>query len=252
MTLRLPALLLLLLCAACASAPREAPVLCVASDLDNPPFAGVDGAGVAYGHDVELMTELARRIGRRLVWERMPFGELLPAVEAGEVDAVCATLGITPERSERVGFTRPYFRTAIAVVVRTGPGEPTSMAELAGLRVSGAQGTTAARAVLTHLPDALAVTSGPKDSPTRERLLSAAIDAAVMDGPAADALVAGADGRLARLPRALDAENYGIALPKKRRDLLIELDHALGELERTGWLAKLDARHGLEPSGERN
>lgn len=251
MTLRIPSLLLLLLCVACASAPRDVPVLRVASDLDNPPFAGVDEAGVAYGHDVELMAELARRTGRRLVWERMPFEDLLPAVEAGEVDAVCATLGMTPERAERVGFTRPYYRTAIAVVVRTGPGEPASLGDLAGLRVNGAEGTTAARAVLAHLPDAVALTSNPKGTPTRDRLLNAEIDAAVMDGPAADALVASASGRLARLPADLDSENYSIALPKGRVDLLRELDRALEDLEGSGWLAALDQSHGLEPSAGR-
>ena len=154
--------LLVCLCAACASGPYGAAPLRVGSDLDNAPFAFVDGSGSARGRDVEMMQELAARLGRELVWVRMPFADLLPAVEEGAVDAVCATMGITPERAERVAFTRPYYHTAIAVVVRAGDDEPTSLADLDGMRVSGAAGTTSERAVRLHLPNARPAAAAPE------------------------------------------------------------------------------------------
>lgn len=237
--------LLLGLLAACAGAPSPAAPLRVASDLDNAPFAFVDGQGLARGRDVEMMQELAMRLGRELVWVRMPFADLLPAVEAGSVDAVCATLGITPERAERVAFTRPYYRTAIAVVVRSGPGEPSRLDDLDGLRVSGAVGTTSERAVRQHLPNARPAAPTGKDRPTAELLLAGDLDAAAADGPAADAMVRASEGRLVRLAEDLEREDYAIVLTLGRDDLLGELDAALAELERSGWLAALDARYGL-------
>lgn len=234
---------LLVLCTACA-----APPLRVASDLDNMPFAGVDADGTSVGRDVEMMQELADRIGRDLVWVRMPFEQLLEAVETGEVDAVCATLGVTAERQERMAFTRPYYRTSIAVIVRSGEGEPTTLAGLKSLRVSGARGTTAARAVLAHLPHAQAVTNNPKGTPTAERLLRGEIDAAAMDGPAADALVAASGGAIARLAEDLDREDYALAVPLADKRLVRRLNHALDQLSASGWLADLDARHGLPVS----
>jgi len=236
---------LLGLCAACESGPCPAPPLRVASDLDNAPFAFVDDTGAAHGRDVEMMQELAARLGRELLWVRMPFADLLPAVEEGAVDAVCATIGITPERAERVAFTRPYYRTAIAVVVRAGDGEPKSLADLDGMRVSGAEGTTSERAVHLHLPNARPAAPAGKDLPATDLLLAGELDAAVSDGPAADAMVRASGGRLVRLTEDLEREDYAIVVTLGHAELLRELDAALATLDRSGWLTALDERYGL-------
>jgi polar amino acid transport system substrate-binding protein len=236
-------LLLLLLFASGCAAP--APITAL-SDLDNRPFAWVDEDGTPRGRDVEMMTLLAARVGRPLEWRREPFERLLPLVEAGEADVVCATLGVTPERAERVLFTEPYFHTEIAVVVRAGDGEPRSLAELGGKRVSGAAGTTSERAVRTKLLYAVGVFENKTGGATDQRLLGGEIDAAVMDGPAADAMVAASGGHLLRLAQTLDGEHYALALPKDRAKLARALDCALGELDRSGALAALNAAYGLD------
>jgi polar amino acid transport system substrate-binding protein len=232
----LPASLLLASCVSGSS------TLVVASDLDNPPFAAVDERGRPVGRDVEMMAEIAERLGRRIRWRRMPFEELLPAVESGQVDLVCATIGVTPERGKRVAFTRPYYRTVIAVVVRSVDGEST-LGQLTGRRVAADAGTTSERAVRRHLPGAVWVFENPSGAPTAERLLRGEIDAAVMDGPAADVL-AQEDG-LTRLVERLDFESYALVLPKGRDVLQAELDVILERMERTGRLRAMNARHGL-------
>ena len=217
----------------------------VASDLDNPPFAGVDAQGRPTGRDVEMMQLLAERLGRPLEWKRMPFEELLPAAERGEVDAVCATLGITPEREERVLFTNTYYETAITVLVRTGSGEPRTIGALKKKRVGAGSGTTSERAVRRRLEGSYGIFENKEGLPTARRLLENELDAAVMDGPAADAIVASSNGKLTRLPENLDAERYGIALPRSKAGLRERLNHALRELQASGELASLNEKHGL-------
>ncbi|MHC4378141.1 MAG: ABC transporter substrate-binding protein [Planctomycetota bacterium] len=243
-----PALAALLLASACA--PTR-PTLVVASDLANPPFAEFDEARGASGRDVEMMAELARRLGRELVWERMEFSALLPAIEAGEVDAVCATLGITAERARRVRFTRPYFETAIAVVVRVGLAEPQTLADLGGRRVAAGSGTTSAFAVQAELPEAIAVLENKSGAATPDRLLSLEVDAAVMDGPNADQIVADSAGRLRRLDEDLDAERYGLVVALEDEELGSALDQALADLEREGFLLQLDVKYGLRGAAGR-
>jgi ABC-type amino acid transport substrate-binding protein len=227
----------------CAAIARKTPVV-VASDLDNPPFAWVDAEGQPAGRDVEMMRALARAAGLELEWRRMPFEELCDAAAAGSVDVVCATLGITPERAERVLFTAPYFTTVIAVVVRAGAGEPGSLAELSGRRVAAGAGTTSERAVRAHLSGAVGVYENKEGLDSGARLATRTVDAVVLDGPAAEALVAASAGKLRRLPEDLAAERYALALPHDRAALRAALDRALGELTRA-W-ADLDARHGLD------
>ncbi len=224
---------------------RSTAPIVVASDLDNLPFAGVDERGNAIGRDVEMMQRLAQRFGRPLEWLRMPFEDLLPAVEAGEVDAVCATLGITPERQQLVEFTQPYYETAITVIVRTGSGEPRTLGALRNKRVSAGTGTTSERAVRRHLQGVHGIFENKQGLPTAQRLLENEIDAAVMDGPAADTIVSQSNGRLIRLSETLDQENYAIALPKTHAGLRERLNRALREMQTSGELAALNAKHGL-------
>ena len=241
-----------LLCA-CSSGPRvdreEGSALIVASDLDNMPFAGVDEDGRAVGRDVEMMEALGASIHRPVQWERLPFDELLGAVARGDVHAVCATVGITEERRKRVDFTPPYFETSIAVVVRSGEGEPRSLADLRGLRVSGGRGTTSEAAVRRHLPEVIGVFENKSGAPTQQRLLEHEIDAAVMDGPAADALVQAGAGKLLRLSENLEKERYSIALPRGAT-YGPALNEAVMEMHRSGRMAALNRRFGLKSDSD--
>lgn len=224
--------------------PADAPLV-VASDLDNMPFAGVDAQGRPVGRDVEMMEALAQGLGRRLTWKRIPFETLLPSAQAGLVDVVCATVGITPERAERVAFGEPYFDTTIEVVVRAGPGEPRRWADLDGLRVAAGLGTTSARAVERVLPQAVPVLENKQGLSAAERLLMGEVDGVAMDGPNAAALVAESNGTLALLETHLAAERYALVFPPGHDALREAFDQALATLMRDGSLARLDQRWGL-------
>ncbi|MGK0302698.1 MAG: ABC-type amino acid transport substrate-binding protein [Planctomycetota bacterium] len=234
-----------LLFGSCRTVVTPRPTLVVASDLDNMPFAGVAEDGTPIGRDVEMMQRLCERAGFECKWSRMPFDQLLPKVEVGRVDVVCATLGITEERAQRVLFVGPYFDTEIAVVVRVGGREPQSLQDLNRLRVSGAAGTTSQRAIIRHLPGARGVFENKTGGSGLFRLVSREIDAAVMDGPAADKLVTQSDGKLRRLQKPLDRERYALALPKSHAGVAARLQQALSEMQSSGELQILDRRHGL-------
>lgn len=241
--LRLLAVLTLAFVAACHSTPAAKRTWIVASDLDNAPFAWVDEHGEPRGRDVEMMEVLASELGADLAWKRMPFDALLPACERGEVDIVCATLGITEERARRVRFTRPYFMTNVVLVARAGAGEPRTQADLEGKRVAGSPGTTSEIAVRAWLPRSIGVFEGSKDAgPALERLLDGSIDAAAMDEPAALALVARSGGKLEVIAIPLARENYALALPKSHEELAHELTGAIERLRPR--LRELDVRYG--------
>lgn len=222
--------------------------LVVGSDLDNSPWAAVDKDGQPVGRDVTMMNELAARTGQSVEWSRMPFDNLLSALERGEIDVVCATMGVTTERQKRVAFTRPYYRTVLSVVARSGVGEPTSRADLANrtLTVAVSKGTTSEEAVRRELPSATIVFED-RGQAIGEMLRAKSIDAAVMDGPVAEALVASSRGELVHLT-SLGGEDYSLAVRLGQKDLLRRLNQALEEMERCNELASLNAAFGLAPS----
>lgn len=242
---QLALLLFTLLLCACRGLGTGDGALIVASDLDNAPFAWVDEDDRPRGRDVEMMELLAADLGRTLTWQRMPFDELLDACEAGHVDVVCATLGITEGRAQRVDFSQPYFETAIAVVVRRGDDEPGRLADLRGRRVAAGAGTTSQLAVENHLRGSIGVFEAKAGQTTAQRLASRDVDAAVMDGPAAAAMAQTSGGTLRVLDEVVTTERYALCVPKGREELVRDLDRGLQRLRREGALANLNARHGL-------
>lgn len=235
--------LLLLTLVATMSCSRTASSLRVASDLANPPFAFLDDEGIPEGRDVRMMRRIAKKVGREVRWVRMPFEELLDAAAAGEVDAVCATLGITEERLVRVDFSEPYYETRIAVIVRDAGG-PRNLAELAakaGARVGASAGTTSERAVKHALPNATCVPSA--DAAAIAGVRDGTLAAAVMDGPAADRRARDAeDLRVLKTPLA--DERYALALPKGS-DWRLPFDGVIVGMRNDGELEALDREFGL-------
>lgn len=234
MKLLLPRLALLLSCLSACAAPgsqsgaRE--IVRVASDLDNRPFAYVDDDGRPAGRDVEMMEQLALDCGFEIAWKRMEFAELLEALERGEADVVCATLGVTPERRSRVDFTVPYFETTQAVLVRAGAGEPRWLSDLAGRRVAASGDTTSGRAARARLTESELVLESKSGLSPAERLLSGEVDAVVLDRPAADAHARAGGGAFDVLDEQLAVERYALAVRRDRPQLRERLDAALGAL----------------------
>jgi ABC-type amino acid transport substrate-binding protein len=218
--------------------------LIVGCDFANPPFAsGAPQAPV--GRDIEMMHRLGEMLRQPVEWQLVPFGELFHRLERGEIDVICATVGITPDREERVLFTRPYFRTRIALVARAGPGEPVNLTQLAGKKVGAAPRTSSERAVRLRLPFSACLPSSKTGSTAGELLLAGELDALAMDGPNAERLVRESGGRMVLLAESLEEERYALAVSKLRPRLRQRLDQAVAALDRQGVLAELDRAHGL-------
>ncbi|MEE8141621.1 MAG: ABC transporter substrate-binding protein [Planctomycetota bacterium] len=227
--------------------PLQAPVkrpLRVASDLNNPPFIFLKDEKPA-GRDVEMMQSIAEELGLTLEWRQMPFAELLAALTRHEVDVVCSTVGITPERAVRVNFSRPYYDTDIAVVVQSADGEAETLADLRGRRVGAAPGTTSERAVRRQLPGSTGVFEPQAERTLEEMLKLKEIDALVMDGPAADLMVAESQGVLRQLPENLGSEYYALAFAKGNTRLMTVINRILDHLEAVGKFHEWDRKYQL-------
>ena len=199
----------------------------------------------ALGRDVEMTEDMAASLGTKLVWQRLPFDALLDAVENGEVDAVVATMGWTADRADRVALSEPYYRTTIEAVVRVGAGEPQTVADLKGRRLSAGLGTTSEFAVRElGLADQMRGSSD-KGQTGLTGLLGGDLDALVMDGPDARDLVAANPDKVRLLKMPLAQEDYVIAVNPADVNLLEAINHYLGEQRSSGSLAALDARFGL-------
>jgi polar amino acid transport system substrate-binding protein len=82
------------------------------------PFSFLDASKNVVGFDVELATHVAQKLGMSLQVVNMDFGQMIPALQAGQVDMIGACITITAERAKLVLFSAPYYRGGIAALVR--------------------------------------------------------------------------------------------------------------------------------------
>lgn len=98
------------------------------------------GGGVE-GFNVDLFTEVARRMGREIVIDSASFSGLVPALNAGRYDFLAAPTTVTPERAESLLFTEGYLFTEFQFGIRRGSAPITSLDDLRGKVISVNRGS---------------------------------------------------------------------------------------------------------------
>ena len=122
---------------------KKAGVIKVGTSADYPPFEFVDASGAKAGFDVDLMTEIAKRLGVKLEWVDMPFDSLIAAVQQGKMDASISAFNYTAERDKTIDFTAPYYTSEDAFsVADTFAGAIAKPEDVAGFKVGVQTGTT--------------------------------------------------------------------------------------------------------------
>jgi polar amino acid transport system substrate-binding protein len=110
-----------------ADVARVAPVLdrilakkelVVGMAADMPPLNMTLKDGSIVGLEVDLATLLANGIGVKLALKPMPFNDLLPALEAGQVDLILSGMTMTPLRNTKVAFAGPYFGSGKSILIK--------------------------------------------------------------------------------------------------------------------------------------
>ena len=219
----------------------------IATDATFPPFHSIDDNGEVTGFDVALARAAGERAGYTVEVVVRDYGELFAGLRDGRHDLIAATTGITAQRQRDYLFTRPYFRTCQAAVVRNAAGEPGRVVDLADRRI-GAAGSGTARAAM------LATLAGEhrriRDGEGPELLAANEIDAWIVDEFAAVRVARGSFGRFRVLPDPVAEESYGFVLAAGRHELKERLDTALAELERDGTLGALEREFGVDRDSE--
>ena len=187
--------------------------LIVATEPAFPPFEAQASDGSLEGFDIDLMNAIGEAAGFRVEFQSLPFDGIIPALQAGTVDAAISAMTITPERAETVSFSRPYFKAGLAIAVPESNTDITSLESLANKRIAAQIGTTGAEKA-GEIPGAEVRTfdSGPL---ALQELANGNVDAVINDAPVT--LYAIQSGNLTGLKVAgelLTEEFYGIAIPK--------------------------------------
>lgn len=122
---------------------KQAGVIKVGTSADYPPFESVDANGNKVGFDVDLMTEIAKRLDVKLEWVDMPFDSLIAAVQEGKIDASISSFNYSEERDQTIDFSDAYYTSEDAFTVADGfAGTIAKPEDVAAYKVGVQTGTT--------------------------------------------------------------------------------------------------------------
>lgn len=131
----------ILLCASPALAQDKKPPLKTGVDGTFAPHAMPKLGGGIEGFQIDLFTEVAKRMKRDITIDAVSFSTLIPGMQAGRYDFIAAPTTVTKERAEAMLFTSGYLWTAFQFGIKKGSAPIKGWADLKGKAVSVNKGT---------------------------------------------------------------------------------------------------------------
>ena len=83
---------------------------------DNPPWGFVNSSGKQEGFDADISELFGKELGVAVEFVPLEVANRIPALTAGRVDVLFATMAMLPDRAKAVQFSKPYVANIITLV----------------------------------------------------------------------------------------------------------------------------------------
>lgn len=171
----------------------------------------------------------------------MTLDGLVPALVSGNIDAAVSALTITPERAEKVDFTKPYLNAGLTVMTtKENAPKIKSVKDLENKLLCAEIGSSGAL-VMKRIPGTTVCTFNSAADAFLE-LNKGGCFAMLNDGPVNKYFLtqkASKSMNLTALDFVVSDDFYGMAVQKGNKKLLKELDDALDEMRADGTFQKI-------------
>jgi polar amino acid transport system substrate-binding protein len=195
-----------------------------------------DKTNEVVGFDIDLAKEVAKRIGVEVKVKPCDWDGIILSLVKGDIDVIWNGLTITPERQQKIAFSKAYLDNRQIIVVKAGSSVK-GKADLAG-KVVGLQLGSSSESALNSDP---AVVKGLKDVKKYENntlalmdLETGRIDAVVVDEIVGRYYIAKRQGVYQVLADDFGSEAYGIGMRQEDTTLVKAIDDALAAIKADG------------------
>ena len=216
--------------------------------VDFPPFGIINTDNKPDGYDADVAKALADALGLKLDLVAVTGPNRIPYLLSGQIDVLVASLGITPERAEKVTFSKPYagIRTAVIGTAGTDFSAPD---KLIGKRVGLARASTQDIAFTKVAKEGTLIQRFDDDASAVQALLSGQVDAIGCSNVVIDQILKVAPGRFEE-KFALSQQVQGIAVRPGSTEFLGAIDKFLVELKTSGKLNDISKKWLGVPAAE--
>ena len=229
-------LLLMFLCTGCSN--REEKLIMVTEASFAPYEYFSDGKIV--GVDVDIASEIAKEMGKKLVVKDVAFDSIIHEVKSGKADIGVAGISYSEERAKQVDFSVNYTTSKQVVIVRKNS-KIHDVSEINNKRIAVQLGSVADLYVSEEY-DNKNIIRQKKYLAAIQDLKDNKVDCVVMDElPAKQIVSENNDIRI--LDEALAEDNYGIIVDKGNTELLEVINRVINRLKEEGKIDEYVLKH---------
>ncbi len=196
--------------------------------------------GKIVGVDVDIATEIANYLGKKLVVKDVAFDSIITEVKSGKSDIGAAGISYTEERSKQVDFSVDYTLSKQVVIVKYAS-RISSLDDLHDKRIAVQLGSIADTYVSDEYSDN-SIIRHKKYLSAIEDLKDNKTDCVVMDELPAKAILNENNG-LKILEEPLAVDTYGIIVDKGNTELLEAINTVINKLKSEGKIDEYVLKH---------
>ena len=143
---------------------------------DNPPFGFVNSSGKQEGLDAAMGELFAKELGVQVEFAPLAVANRIPALTAGRVDVLFATMAMLPERAKAVQYSKPYAANYITLVAAKSTVVKTN-ADMGKLVIGVPRSSTQDTQITKNAPEGTTIRRYDDDAATMQALLSGQVQA---------------------------------------------------------------------------
>ncbi|CAI8960183.1 cystine ABC transporter periplasmic binding protein [Brevibacillus sp. IT-7CA2] len=204
------------------------------------PFTFHDQSGKLTGYDVEVVTEVAKRIGVAPVFQETQWDAMFAGLDSKRFDVVANQVGIRPDRQEKYDFSNPYTVSTAVLVTHKDNTTVKGFEDIKGLK--------AAQTLTSNLTD-IAKKNGAEIvgvegfNQAIDLLVSKRVDITINDGISLlDFMKQKPDVPIKIIAKDPNVAKNGFLFRKGSTELVDAFNKALDDMTKDGTLAKISEK----------
>lgn len=212
------------------------------SDISFPPFESYTSSKQPIGSDIDLGNAFAKLMGVKAVWRNTAFAGIIPALQAGQCDAIISGLYDKASRRKVVDFVDYALLGNSIAVAKGNPHHVTGLnASLSGLKVGVESGTTLRLQLVAKNKELakagkkqMTILDFPTDAAAFQQLIAGNVDAYYSVTSTGAYYGKKTGGRTEIAGPQVSAFPFGIATRKNEKSLHATFVRALAKLRADG------------------
>lgn len=220
-------------------------VLIIGTNANYKPFSYIGMSFEPIGFEIDLIDEIAKKIGFEYKIKDMNFDKIIPSLQDESIDMGLSSISITDERKGLVDFSVPYFQTKTVYLKKASNGKIKDKESLSGKIVS-AQKETVFEKIASSIQGAKVETFKTPDVGIIN-LKQNKVDVVILDLIVANDYLSKNKELVKFFEEGDGTEGFGIAFTKgKNETLMTKINETLEELKSDGTYDNLLTKYHLK------